>query len=273
MSRLHWLSFCTLLITQSTLADSALATAVPPPHACLTQEAPSASLDLAYQRQQRDNSQRQQQDAIIGFKAGLTTLPQQQRYAISGPVFAALFASGELAAKSAITLDHYRLPKLETEIGFIAAVRIHAPVLSTAELRHYFQFVVPVIEIPDVSFVSGCQPNAVDLVAANVAAASHLRGNALRWADLPTLAELRVSLTRDGELIAAGSAQDVLQGVDAMLLFLVNEAVRQGYAIEPGQLFITGAMSGLIEAKPGAHHADFGALGTISFEVLLGEGK
>lgn len=237
------------------------------PFPCLSQQQPGATLTDAYAAQQVHNQLREASEPIAGFKAGLTSAALQQRFQSDGAVFGVLFRYGERTPNVGIALRDFRNAKLETEIGFLVTETITAPLADVAALRRHFGYVVPVIEVPDVSFVAGCTANAVDLVAANVAAWRHIRGKPVVWADLPALSTIRVQLQRDGTLIASGEANAVQPSVEASLLQLVNTALAQGYAIEPGQLFITGALSGLIDAAPGEHVADFGALGLIRFPV------
>lgn len=237
------------------------------PFPCLSQQQPGATLADAYAAQQAHNQLREASEPIAGFKAGLTTVALQQRFQSDGAVFGVLFRYGERTPSVGIALRDFRNAKLETEIGFLVTETITAPLADIAALRRHFGYVVPVIEVPDVSFVAGCTANAVDLVAANVAAWRHIRGKPVRWADLPALSTIGVQLQRDGTLIASGEANAVQPSLEASLLLLVNIALAQGYAIEPGQLFITGALSGLIDAAPGEHVADFGALGLLRFPV------
>lgn len=270
-SRLHMAATiaATVLLVSVTVSSAVSAAAgLPPAHRCLSLDAPGASLAEAYRLQQQRNQQRLVADPVVGFKAGLTTVALQQRFGSDRPLFAALFRSGEQPPTNTIALAPFRQAKLETEIGILVAAPIRQPLTDRAALRQHFRELVPVIEIPDVGFVDGCQPNAVDLVAANVASASHLRGQPVAWSAIADVDAIAVTLQRDGAILASGSAQQVQQGIEATLLFLVNEALRHGYRIEPGQLFITGAMSGLVEARPGQHVADFGALGTIRFTVV-----
>lgn len=267
MIRALALSVLTTVAISAVGADTTTNGLVLPPFPCLTREQPSADLSSAYRTQRTQNQQREQQEPLIGYKAGLTTAALQQRFRSSQPVLGALFQRGERTPTAGIRLSEFGNAKLETEIGFIVAKAIKQPLRDISELRQYFTEVLPVIEVPDVSFVSGCQPNAVDLTAVNVAAFQHIRGEPKPWAGVPALATLTATLKRDGDSIASGAASAVQPSVEASLLFLVNEALKQGYAIKPGQLFITGAMSGLIDAKPGEHFADFGALGSIRFTV------
>jgi 2-keto-4-pentenoate hydratase len=254
-----------LLLWSMAHADTAVSAPVAAPFACLSQQQPDATLADAYAQQRRHKPVTA--PVVVGFKAGLTTVALQQRFDSDGPVFGVLYQNGERTTTAGIALREFRNAKLETEIGFVVAAPIRQVLNSSAELRRYFQHVLPVIEVPDVSFQPGCKPTVVDLVAANVAAWQHLRGAPQPWSAQWDLNQLEVSLQRDGERIASGTASAVQPSVEASLLYLVNEALRQGYTIEPGQLFITGAITGLIDARPGRHVADFGRLGTLSFTV------
>lgn len=257
----------TVLAATNAVAAGQSVSLLTAPFPCLSREQPEATLATAYAAQQAHNQLREMQDPVVGYKAGLTTVATQQRFNSDRPVFGVLFQLGERMATTGIRLSDFKNAKLETEIGFIAAVAINAPLKDVSELRAHFRDVVPAIEVPDVSFAAGCTPNAIDLVAANVATAQHLRGEAKPWASLPDLNTLTVSLQRDGVAVANSPANAVQPSIEASLLYLVNEALQQGHPIQPGQLFITGALSGLIDAKPGQHVADFGALGRVHFTV------
>jgi 2-keto-4-pentenoate hydratase len=57
------------------------------------------------------------------------------------------------------------------------------------------------------------------------------------------------------------------------LRWLVNTVLAEGYAIEPGQLLMTGALGGAHPASPGRYRAEFGgpaaaALGAVEIDVV-----
>lgn len=267
MIRASALMLSLALATAGASAEAASVRVLTAPFPCLSQDHATATLTTAYAEQRSHNQLRASYDPVIGFKAGLTTVALQQRFGSSSPVFGVLFQQAERTAANGLRLSEFRNAKLETEIGFVAAEAITSPLQTTSELRRYFRDVVPAIEIPDVSFVDGCTANMIDLVAANVAATQHIRGEPKPWASLPDLNTVTVSLQRDQQVIARSTANAVQPSIETILLYLVNEALQQGHTIAPGQLFITGALSGLVDAKPGQHIADFGALGTIRFTV------
>jgi 2-keto-4-pentenoate hydratase len=79
--------------------------------------------------------------------------------------------------------------------------------------------------------------------------------------------KVEVTMTLDGKEANKGKAQDALGDQWKALLWLVNGVVKQGYPIEQGQIFITGAMGNMIPGKPGKYEGNYGPLGTLSFTV------
>jgi 2-keto-4-pentenoate hydratase len=81
------------------------------------------------------------------------------------------------------------------------------------------------------------------------------------------LNDIIVVLTRDGNEENRGKGSDPLGDQWSALLWLVNKALAQGWRIEPGHLFITGALGKMIPANSGIYNADFGTLGKIKFQI------
>jgi len=228
---------------------------------------PDLSVKQAYLVQREYVNKRLADDKLAGFKAGLTSEAGQKKFNVNQALAGILFDSGNLSgAADSIQLSQFKRLMLETELGFEVGKRITEPVSNTAQLKQSIQAVFPVIELPDLGFIS--KPTGVDIIAANVGSAAFLNGEPLHNLTELDLNALNVTLTRNGQTVNVGQGADTLGNQWEAALWLVNTIVAQGWTLEPGQFFITGAMGKMIPAQPGEYQADFGPLGTISFSIV-----
>ncbi|MFQ5958462.1 MAG: 2-keto-4-pentenoate hydratase [Alphaproteobacteria bacterium] len=232
----------------------------------LSKAHPELDLAAAYRVQRAYVERRLEGDAIAGFKAGLTGTLGQLWFGVGEPLSGVLFASGRGGDGALIDLGDYRRLIVETEIAFVAGARIAAPIGDVAALRPLIRAVAPAIEMPEGGFTNPRGAKAVDLVAANVSAAVFLVG-AERPASDFDLGGLAVTLTAGGREVSAGEGADVMGDPWAAALWLVNAAVARGWSVEPGHVLSTGVIGKRVEAEPGRYRADFGALGSLTFEL------
>jgi 2-keto-4-pentenoate hydratase len=226
---------------------------------------PDLSVEQAYMVQRDYINKRLADDKPAGFKAGLTSKAGQNQFKVNQALAGILFDSGNLSGAESIQLSQFKRLMLETEIGFEIGSAITTSLDNQAQLKQSIKAVFPVIELPDLGFIS--KPTAVDIIAANVGSAAFIKGEPLHnWAELD-LNALNVTLTRNGDTVNVGQGADALGNQWEAALWLVNTIMAQGGTLEPGQFFITGAMGKMIQAKPGEYQADFGPLGSISFST------
>jgi 2-keto-4-pentenoate hydratase len=105
-----------------------------------------------------------------------------------------------------------------------------------------------------------------DIVVDAVGSAKYIVGKKIP-ADKVDVSTIEVALTFDGNVVNQGKAADCLGDQWKALLWLVNTAVAKGWTLEPGQVFITGAMGAMIPGKPGKYEGKWGPLGTISWTI------
>jgi 2-keto-4-pentenoate hydratase len=202
---------------------------------------------------------------IGGYKAGFTGSDAQKKWGVSDPVSAVLFADGEFRGSPVIDMAGYQKLFIEMEIGFVLAKEITQPIASLRDLMGYIQYVVPVIELPNLPFRSLKSLTAADLVAVNMASKNWLVGQPINTEMLA--GQVRAKLYQDGELIDSGtvSSQSRLEA----LLWLVNERLKRGWPLQSGNTLITGVMGKINPAKQACYVADYGDLvQSISFEIV-----
>lgn len=203
-------------------------------------------------------------EKVSGFKAGLTSDATQKRFGVTSPLLAPMFKSGELGDNAAVKTKGFVKPFLETEIGYVIGQRIDKPFKDVASLKKVVKEVFPAVELPDLRYADLKGVKGVDLIADGVGAAQYIVGKKMP-ADKVDIADIKVTLTLDGKEVNTGMAPEALGDQWKALLWLVNGAVEQGWTLEPGYVFITGALGKMIPCKPGSYKGDWGPLGTLSF--------
>lgn len=204
-----------------------------------------------------------------GFKAGLTTAAAQKKFSAEGPVAGVLMA-GSLRESRGKILQVDRTPFLrpmfEVELGFRFNRVISQPVTSVEQLKVLVESVAPVVELPDLAFESVGDISATDIIANNVLSKQLLAG-VEQSPDKAVVNGIKVTVYRDGKAVMQGTSGAVMNDQWRALQWLVNHTLQQGYTIYPGQIFITGAISGMSPLIPGQYVADYGSLGVIRFSA------
>jgi len=251
-------SSCILATTLSLLSSSVYAEPDP--------------LQGAYQQQHRLVTETVRSGSwIAGFKAGLTSTASQSRFGISQPIAGVLTGPAIIQQNQPITLPTNGIMMLETEIAFIMSCSLQARVAALSTLKACVGAVAPAIELPELAAETLANLTANGLVSTNVGAARVLLGPA-HSSQQVELNSLAVNLQdAAGNTVTTGQGSDALGDQWVALSWLVNQIIAQGWAIQPGQVLITGALGAPTPAKPGTYQASFGALGAIRFTIATRE--
>ena len=205
------------------------------------------------------------QSPLAGFKAGLTDVAARQRFAATDAISGVLLGSGRLGNRATVQLDADDNLMIELEVGYVLGRAITTRLAPTDDPLEYVGAVCAAIELPNLNFVA--QPSLVDVIASNVSAQQFIVGARVPVLSASILDELQVRLARDDVQIAEGVGRAALGGQRDALRWLINSRLAQGDTFSPGQILITGALAGMVPAKPGHYRAVFGALGLIEFTL------
>ncbi|MCX5862595.1 MAG: hypothetical protein WCG29_02965 [Desulfomonile sp.] len=206
-------------------------------------------------------------EKIGGFKAGLTSNAAQQKFGVSSAVLGPMFKSGELGPEAVVDLKDFTRLFIETEVGYIMGEKISQPVNDIDSLKKMVKAVFPAVELPDIRFAEMKDLKGADLIVDAVSSSKYIVGKELPLDKVVDVNQVQVSLTMDGKLVNEGKAVDAMGDQWKTLLWLVNGVIAKGWSIEPGQVFITGAMGNMLPGKPGKYEGDWGALGKLSWTV------
>lgn len=257
-----WQEVAAERLFEATLSDTPLPS--------LSTEPKLRTADNAYQIQALffEKLMKQNDDSIVGFKAGLTAEPQMKRFGATTPAGAPLLKSGLIEAGDPLKAAPLKLFKgmmLETELAFKTAQTITEPVKDVKALKKLVASVHPAIEVPLLFFADMKKVDFFEIVASGIGSKNFLIGKPHSLAEINPDA-VKITLTHNGNLVNEGKGPDALGGQWEALLWLVNTMVKQGYKIETGQYLLTGALGKMIPAQPGKYEADF-AFDTLSFEI------
>lgn len=224
---------------------------------------------IAYRIQRQALDQVLQGRAPDGYKAGLTSLASQQIYGANEPIAAILLpGSGIKRSEDGyhVNLREYRQPVAEVEIGYRVAETIRSPLPDVKALRAVIAEVLPIIELPDLAHSGSDKFQPLDLIATNAGAKHYIAGSS-RASSVTDPNALAITLYRDGEALTQGTAFDVVGDQWQTLLWLVNRTIANGWAIEPGQVLITGTLGKAVPLERGLYVADYGRFGRVEWWV------
>jgi 2-keto-4-pentenoate hydratase len=197
----------------------------------------------------------------IGFKAGLTSAPAQERFDTREPIAGVLLQS-PAQTPEVLRLAELRGLHIETEVAMRVGTSIRAPIDSIATLRTHIDAIGPAVELPNLDYESPEAVTALDIIATNVAAAYFIVGDLAAQTERDANA-VTATLTCNGQELSKGAGRDALGDQWAAALWLVNTVIASGWTIEPGHLLLTGAMGRMVPAAAGACIGDFGDWGRI----------
>lgn len=206
--------------------------------------------------------------SIGGFKGAASSAAAQKNLNIDAPLSAVLFKQGRISASSNPTLPLSENPnlKIENEIGFIFNRTVTRKINSVGALKRSVRAVVPVIELPGGSAMSGSALTIKDLVSRNFGSYKYIVGEEVPVSKVDP-DKISVSLNQGSQMLNESVGASAKNGQWRNLLHQVNHAIDQGYAIENDQIIITGALGKVITAKPGHYKAEYSGLGSIEFTI------
>ena len=189
--------------------------------------------------------------AKAGIKAGITTPAMQAQFGVDHPLLACLYAQGALEPGAVI--DSALRLNIECEIGVL--IDSDGTPLAAG----------PAIELVGLRFASPGDVSAANLAAANVGAYQFIRGEQQSWRK--SFADVRVSLTRDGEVVNEASMMEAMGGPHAAVPWIFEEAQRRQIPLDDQTYVMTGTCGSVVAGEAGHYIADYGDFGRIEFTV------
>jgi 2-keto-4-pentenoate hydratase/acetyl esterase/lipase len=228
----------------------------------------SPTLEDAYSAQRRLFHRDLGGTLPAGFKVAAVSAAAQERLGLEGPLTGLLHRNGALKAadRPVVASPPGTQVMVETEIGYVISVDINYAVLNDTQAAGAVSAILPVVELP-VDYGDRMKSrSAADLVATNIGSWSYILGEERPVGSLDPDAVV-VHLHRDGTALHTSSGAAAAGGQWGNLRKAINQIVSNGYTLRAGQVIIGGALGPVQPGAAGRYRADFGALGTVEFQI------
>ena len=208
---------------------------------------------------------------VRGRKIGLTSRAMQQASQITEPDYAPLMDDMFFATGGDIPFEHFIAPRVEVELAFVLGTGLEGPGVTLFDVLRATEFVTPAIEIIDARIEQFDRdtkaPRKVFDTIADFAANAGvvLGGRPVRPLDVD-LRWVGALLHRNGVIEETGLAAGVLNHPATGVAWLANRIAPYGERLNAGDIVLAGSFTRPANAQRGdSFHADYGALGSISF--------
>lgn len=183
---------------------------------------------------------------VIGYKAGLTSKPAQERFGVSEPVQGLLFEKMMLPSGALVPAKFGAIPMVESDLVFVVGDDAINEATTPGDVLSNISAVHPFIELPDMTLAKGEPINAVTLTAIGVAPKLGVLGAGIAVDDPAAMAlaleEMIVTL-RDGsgEVVVSAPGNAVLGNPANSVLWLMSK----GITLKKGDLISVGSFGPL----------------------------
>jgi len=183
---------------------------------------------------------------VIGYKAGLTSQPAQERFGVTEPVQGLLYEKMMLPSGASIPVKFGAIPMVEADLVLVVGDDAINEAKTPGDVISNISAVHPFIELPDMALAQGEPINAVTLTAIGVAPKLGVLGDAIMVEDAATMAtalENMIVSLRDGsgEVIVTAPGKAVLGNPANSVLWLMSK----GITLKKGDLISVGSFGPL----------------------------
>jgi len=205
-------------------------------------------------------------DRVVGYKAGLTSVPMQRQFGVDTPDYGPVLASTVHSHGDLVPRAGFIAPRVEAEIVFRLGAGLRGPGVGVAEAGAAIAEVMAGLEIVD-SRIVDWRIRLADTIAdlaSNGAVVLGMRSVPFAEVD-PRL--IGMVFSRNDEVVATGAGAAALGDPVAVVAWLANTLGGHGVAIEPGQLIMTGALHAAVPMEAGDRFlAEFDHLGSVAIQ-------
>ncbi|MFE4588386.1 2-keto-4-pentenoate hydratase [Streptomyces laurentii] len=206
-------------------------------------------------------------DRVVGYKAGLTSVPMQQMLGVDTPDYGPVLGSTVYESGATVPGGVFIAPKVEAEIVFRLGMPLQGPGVTVAAAREAISEVMAGLEIVD-SRIEGWRIRLADTIADLASNGAVVLGPPVALPDDCDVRLIGMAFSRDGELVATGAGAAALGDPAAVVAWLANVLGEHGVTLEAGQLIMTGALHAAVPMSPGdSFVAEFDRLGTVTLHV------
>jgi 2-oxo-hept-3-ene-1,7-dioate hydratase len=183
---------------------------------------------------------------VIGYKAGLTAKPAQERFGVSEPVQGVLYQKMMLEDGAGVQMPWGAVPMVEADLVFVVADAGINAAATPAEVLAHVSAIRPFIELPDLTLAKGEPITGVTLTAMGVGPKLGVLGAPVAVEDpvemASALAGMTVTLTdADGKTLVSVPGKAILGNPVNSVLWLMSKGVE----LQEGDLISAGSFGPL----------------------------
>lgn len=211
---------------------------------------------------------------IIGHKIGLTSRAMQVSSQINEPDFGTLFDEMVYESGQVIAAERFIRPRVEVELAFLLKSPLEGPNVSINDVFNATDRVTPALEIIDARIEqldreTGAPRKVFDTISDNAANAGIVMGGTPVRPDEVDLRWVSALLHLNGVVEESGVAAAVLGHPASGVAWLARRLHGFGERLEAGEVVLAGSFTRPVDlASGGVIQADYGPLGTVSFQLL-----
>jgi 2-keto-4-pentenoate hydratase len=205
---------------------------------------------------------------IVGKKVGLTSLAVQKQLGVGQPDFGVLFDDMEYLSGQDVPMARLIQPKVEAEVAFIMGRDLVGLSPTWSEFLACISHVLPAIEIVD-SAINDWKITLVDTVADNASSALFVLGNQPVALGSLQLADVAMTMTKNGEQVSSGSGAACLGHPLRAAYWLAQTMAAREQGLRAGEVILSGALGPMVPVAAGdLIEADVGSLGRVSCRMV-----
>ncbi|KAA8609354.1 hydratase [Salipiger aestuarii] len=203
---------------------------------------------------------------VVGYKAGLTSKPAQDRFGVTAPVRGLLYRDMLLHDGASVPADFGAVPMVEADLLLIVADDAIAGATTPEQVLGHISAIRPFIELPDLVLAAGEPMTGVTLTAMGVGPRLGVMGDDIVVTDpalmAQRLADMTVTLTAaDGTVLSEAPGRAALGHPANALLWLMSD----GVTLKAGDIVSVGAFGPFVPV------ASAGKGATVRYSGLPGD--
>jgi 2-keto-4-pentenoate hydratase len=201
---------------------------------------------------------------VAGEKIGLTAKAVQEQLGVGEPDFGTLFTDMILEDGATIARKGVLQPRLEGEIAFVLKSDLRGKTVTPEQVIAATDYVCPAFEICG-SRIARWDIKIEDTIADNASSGLVVRGRQKTKPELGALAEIAMSIRRNGAVASEGKGAACLGNPAIAVAWLAEALTRLGDGLHAGDFVMSGSLSRMLPVELGDNFAaDFGSLGNVS---------
>lgn len=226
------------------------------------------TFDTAYAVQNAVRDEKIRRGArVLGKKIGLTSRAMRAQFNVDQPDYGNLFSDQYVLRGEALEASRFIAPKVEGEIAFIMRTALEGPCVTVADVLRAVEGVTACLEFVDSRW--DFPMNVLDSIADNASCGGFALGNRLLRPDVLDLRREGMFVERNGALVASGTGVEALGDPLQAVVWLVNKLAAYGEGLAPGDIVLSGALTGATPASKGdVFHVSFTHLGEIGVHFV-----